>query len=527
MTFQGVIAEIPLGAEGLNGSKNHSLIPYTQLIKADGVSLTTGALSKEGGTTKYNSAAITGAPSIIGGHDWQAVLGTQRMIAVTSAGAILKDSGDGTFPVTLASGLTVSSVTPHFTDGGKETEAANRKLFICTEKNSVQVLSADGATTSAISSGNADWVGTAHPICGVIHEGRLWLFKGHRAYYSLTTDHEDFTSTGASSLAVYPGEGDKIVAAISFNGVIVVWKYPRGIYLINTADSDTTQWRVTRHTQVVGTLNPQSITQVDKDIIFLDATGNVHVLSATQEFGDVSASDLSEAAQMGEFIRTEFNQAQAMLARLSYYEHKSEVHIAIPSIGSTVNNRRMILDMRIPGRPRFRVSSRDTAVSLWIRRDGDDIPRLMYGDNAGFVREVDDDGLAHDSAGYTSEFQTAHTDFAWLDPILASKGKNGKFLELVMEPVGNWNITIDAVWDGEIKQTIQFNMGTTGASLGSFELGTDKLAGDSILNKRKRLLGGGRRLSLVGRNSGNGEGFSLSKFLVHFTVADERTDAPA
>jgi len=48
------------------------------------------------------------------------------------------------------------------------------------------------------------------------------------------------------------------------------------------------------------------------------------------------------------------------------------------------------------------------------------------------------------------------------------------------------------------------------------------LAGDQVLNKKRRITGGGRRISLQGRNSGDGQDFSVSKFYLHFRVSDER-----
>jgi hypothetical protein len=64
-------------------------------------------------------------------------------------------------------------------------------------------------------------------------------------------------------------------------------------------------------------------------------------------------------------------------------------------------------------------------------------------------------------------------------------------------------------------------MGVTGSDLGSFVLGTDVLAGTKILNKKRRLLGSGRRISIVGRNNGDSQDFSVAKFLIHFKAGNE------
>jgi hypothetical protein len=113
-------------------------------------------------------------------------------------------------------------------------------------------------------------------------------------------------------------------------------------------------------------------------------------------------------------------------------------------------------------------------------------------------------------------------DFSWVDPSLSTKRKIGQFLEVVVAPTGQWNLTVSILWDGTTVQTITFNMGVTGAALGSFILGTDKLAGDQILNRKRRIVGSGRRLSLAGSNSGAGEDFSVAQFMLHCLVGDER-----
>jgi hypothetical protein len=124
--------------------------------------------------------------------------------------------------------------------------------------------------------------------------------------------------------------------------------------------------------------------------------------------------------------------------------------------------------------------------------------------------------------GFQGIFQTPHDDFRWKDEVLASKRKIGQFLELVVEPKGNWNLDADVYWDDELENTYSFNMGSTGATLGSFVLDTDVLAGTSVLNTKRRITGSGKRFSLIGKNSGEGEDFSISKFLLYFALGDEK-----
>lgn len=524
MSYRGHIAELPIGQGGLNGTRNMALVRPDELILASNLTYESGSLRKEGGAEKYNSSAISGSPRVIGGCDWWPTDGVQRMVVLLSDGNLKKDSGAGTFGVTLASGLTVSDVLGVFVEGGSEAAGANRKLFCFTGKNAVQVLAADGATTAAIATPSADWSGSSQPLFGFVHEGRMWaggnLNRPHQIYYSMPTNHENMTGAGSGSLSIFPGEGERLIGGISYKGVAILWKHPRGIYLVDTTDPVVTNWRVERITQGVGAVSPLAIVQVDDDVLFLDATMNFQLLSGVQEFGDMASRNVSQPRHMGQHVRDHYNLGRQTAVCAMYYPAKREAHYAMSGSGATANNRRLVVDFNMP-EIRFRESDRDTCESMWLREDSEGIQRPMHGDNAGFVWHMDQETRSKDGVGYTGEFQSAHLDLGYLDPKLATLNKIGDFLECVVEPTGDWDLSVDIIWDGVVKQTLSFNMGTSGTALGSFTLGTDILGGEALVNRRKRIVGSGRRFSLKGRNSGAGQDFSVARFYLEFRAGEE------
>ena len=526
MAFSGQIAPLPLGARGLTGSKNLALIRPDQLIQANNITYEAGTLQKEGGRSKYNSSAISGAPSILAGWDWIPAGTTQRMIIVASNGNMYRDTGDGSFGTTLKTGLTVTGEVPVFVEGGKELAAQSRKLFCFTGKNAVQVLTADGTTTSDISTPPSDWSSTNQPTFGFIHEDRLWgggnANDPHRLYYSITTDHEDMTGSGSGSLPIYSGEGEKIVQAMSFKGLAIVWKYPRGVYVVDTTDPTVGNWKISRISQSIGGISPLGAVAVDDDVIYMDAHGELQILSATTAFGNLGTRSLSDIAQMDELARVEFNLSDLSHTRGIFYPAKRQAHFAVAGVGNTVNNRRLIVDFNNPELPRFALGTKDTCEALWLRKDNDGIPRPVCGGDDGFVYTMDEETRSDAGVGYEGLFQTPHLDFAFLDPRLGAVRKNGMFLELIMEPVGNFDLNVDIYWDDELSETITFNQGSTGAVLGAFVLGTSVLAGSNLVNKKKRVRGSGRRFSFAARNSAAGETFSIAAAYFHFLVGDER-----
>lgn len=524
MAYIGQVVEIPMQG-GLTGTKNQASIEPSQLIQALNVSFDTGAMAKEGGASKYNANPITGTPVVLGGCDWWPSDAVQRMVVVLADGTIKKDSGAGTFAVTLASGLTVTAIVPTFTEGGKEVAANDRKLFIFTGKNPVQVLAADGATTAAIATPPADWSAANQPVTGAIHEARLWaagnLNDPHRVYYSTTTSHEDFTGAGSGTISVFPGEGEKIVGIMSFKGLLLVWKYPKGVYYIDTTDPDVANWKTKVITRGTGGVSPLGQVIIDNDVLYLDAQGNFQLLSATQEFGNMAVNNLSQKYQINTFLRENTSLTRFPFTRAVYYGHKREAHFLFTVLGGSVNNRRMVVDFNAEV-PRFRFSDRDVNECIWMRQDTDSIQHPVIGDNLGSIWLLDQAHHNKDGLGYSGLFQTAQLDFSHVDLKLGIKRKNGQFLELVAEPIGNWNLAVEIQWDGITTQTVQFNMGSSGAAIGSFVLGIDALGNDTLINRKRRITGGGRRFSLVARNAGADEDFSISRFFLHFALGDER-----
>src|SRR3972149_3409053 len=98
MSYAGHIIELPVGSDGLTGTKNLSQAKPQQLLQATNLTYENGTLQKEGGTALYSAGAIisTGT-SILAGVDWNPSEGVQRQIIVAGAGGGLRATGRVTF----------------------------------------------------------------------------------------------------------------------------------------------------------------------------------------------------------------------------------------------------------------------------------------------------------------------------------------------------------------------------------------------------------------------------------------------
>ena len=527
MAYLGRIAPIFNGCDGMNGTANLTQVKYNEVIDAQNITFEYGPFQKEGGTLAYNATPITGNPAILAGFDWWPDLVTQRAIVYGSDGKLYRDTGAGTFGTTVATGLATSNIIPVFVSAGKEAAAVNRKLFLMNGHDAVKYIDGDGVVLTALTNAAADWTGTNWPTCGAVHVGHLWLAgnanQPHTLYYSTLTNHADFTGAGSGIFQVFPGEGRNIAAVASYKGLLIVWKFPRGVYIINTTDPNSANWTSTRVTDATGAASPNGWTLIDNDLIWMDAVGNIQQLSTTLNFGFLEGTNVSQGANFRNWIDTNLNLSQIQFVHAVYYPLKRRAMFAVAGAGSTVQNIRLVVDYMHLDKPRFRYSNMDITESLWMRLDSNLLARPASGDTNGTMWLRDQASKSLGAAGaYNSQVQIPHLDMSHVDPSLAPKRKNGQFLELVVEPTGQWNVNATIIWDGVVKQVIPFNLGITGATLGSFTLGTDKLAGLAVAASRRRIVGGGRRFSLILSNNQAGQDFSISSGYLSFIEGTEK-----
>lgn len=527
MAYRGLKITLPVALQGFHGSRNPSTLGPGNLSYAEGVDLDGNVVVKDGGAEKLNSSALGGGAEILSGFNWTPVSGVSADYVVLDTGDILKDTGAGTFATNMGTINAPSVHRPHFVTGGGESAGAARKLFIFSDSDQVQVASGNGAVVADISTPAADWTSGSFPIFGVQHAFRLWgagnASDPHRVYYSNPDDHEDFLGTGSGQLSVYPGEGDQIVAGLSFRGFLILFKYPSGIYIIDTTDPTPANWSVQRLNSAVGTSGPYGIVQISNDVIIFDPGGTFHLLSAVQDFGDINTSDISRLVQLSTFIRSDVNLSAVQKVMGAWYAAKSKAWFMLPSSGSTDNDLRIMIDFNDPQiGPRYFLSRRDVGTAIWMRPSDAGIKKPTLGDEEGFVWLMDQDARQKDGATYTMELHTAEEDMSFADPGLAGTTKNGQFLEIVADLVANTIVNVTPIWDGLESDPIAVSLGSTGVALGSFVLGTHALAATGIVTAREKLTGQGRRLKLEIENSTMGDEVRISEVRVEVGVADER-----
>lgn len=499
------IAPINLASRGLTGERDPSRLKTGDLIYANNLDFSAGNLvQKAGGSVKVNTTALSGSPSVITGTEWVPSPEIRRRVVVTNDGKIYKDDMSGTFSVVLKSDLTPTNLA-QIVSGGLEQAGNNRKLFIFTGNNPVQVLSGDANTTTNYANPPAEWTGANQPTFGFIFRNSLVAGghqnSPHRVYGSLASNHENMTDpNGTFSLSVYPGESQKLVAGISSISRGFLWKYPVGIYWINDAATAVAGWFVQPATLQFGAApTPHAVTQVDQGTVaFLTAAGDIVLMQETSgSLSGVEFVNLVKALNLRTFMRNNFNLSRLDRAQLHWYEDKKELHILLAALGYNVENRRLVIDFN-EERTRVYVIDKDVNESMWFEKDQTGIYRPVLGDNAGFVWLTDQTNRTVDGSTYQFRVQTAPTDFSDVDKNFMVK-KLFYRLHLEYEPTGNYDLAVDVIIDGKSIGTVNFNQGDSVAQL-PFVLPA-VLGGEDLRRRSKDIAGEGYYLSLILRES--------------------------
>lgn len=497
-------------------------MPLGGLINVRNLTLEDHTWRTGGGATRLGStlgATVTGLAAL----DFWPDTATQRTLVYGDDGALYKDNGAGGAWVTLASGLTTSGAIPMIYEAGAEAAGRNRKAIFPDRANSSRVLSGDGATAAAIASPAADWAGTNQPGFGVQHQSFNWMGGNanapHTIYRSTAADHEDFL-TSPYTLRIFPGEGERLSAGLSYKGVLLLWKYGRsgGVYAVDTSDANSANWRVIK-VGTAGAAGPLCVVAMEDDVAWVAPDGTWHLISATTATGSVRAEDIA-ARKLGAFHRENINLARLDRAQMVYYAHKQEVQLACSAIGATAKNRRLHLDLnrRTEVGERWVWWDRDRNEAMFLRkRDEIHIPAMV--DNVGQVWELDRTGRDAAGSGYTFEVFMADTDFGQVVPGWQGRYKNLRFIQLEYDGRTSSTVTVEVYGDGALLQTLSLALTASGPTLPvalPFTLGIEGLA----LTRRRRLTGRARRIAIRLSDATVSEDVSIARILLAMEVGE-------
>jgi hypothetical protein len=462
------LAPLLLDQRGITGEQGPPRIKTGDLSVAENV-LFFNLLTKDRGGDRLNATPLDGGSAIVAGSDWWPTPNVQRHIAATTSGKLFKDDGTGAYATLLKAGLTTGRRVG-LSQGGTEDVGRPRLLFFCNGRDVVQVLSGDGSTTSNITTPPADWTGANQPTSMFLFRGSNVGFGNdndpYRLYLSVVTDHQDFVSTGAVNVSVYPGEGERIAAAITAIGRGFVFKYPEGVYFIDDSASTSTGWFIQPITRAYGVPpTPYSVTQVDETTVaFINHTGSIIFMQETfATLTGVAFVDLFKALSFVNRAPELFNLSVLQQSMLVWWNEKKLLYVTYASAGQTTQDRCMIIDFN-GERTRVEVSRLTSYNSIWSEKDPTTLlPHPQAGGSDGYVRLLGKGDFLVDGIPVTAHITTMPTDFSDQNPEYSQR-KNFTYLYLEYIGTGCAPAIVFYTIDGKRYPAITFKLsGPVGA----------------------------------------------------------------
>jgi hypothetical protein len=525
-----IVANLPCGTGGLNSNFNTYRVPISSLVKATNIRFDNLAFTKAPGIGAVGPA-ISGADVCLGARTFDANAATSVGISAWDNGNIYKQSGTDFGSVNLgAFGATSEPVVMvPFSDLAESGSPIANKLMFFSKGTTPKQLIGTAATFTTLTNVSPDWAGADAPLGGCLHDFRMVAFGvdsyPHNIYFSTLTDLSDFTSSGAKAMSVYPGDGGKIVAGLSYLDTVLAIFKSNGIYLVDTEDLTLPVNPAFRVTNVLGAAGPNALTKVNGDIWFISDQGRIHSLTQLRGDIDPKQSDLTHQLQLTEYTRREIDLSRIKWATL-YFDHlRQEVIYSFTRKGSnTVNDTCIVI--RLPSEqnpPMVSLDSRGTFYNaLWSRTDVEGRNEVLCAGDGGQVLTFNDINKNVLGDPYTGTFSHPPTDFSFLDARFAMVEKHFKFLQLQILPTGSSStLSIDIFVDGTYRRTENVSLASdTAAVYGTSEYGTAVFAGSDYTPRQIEIDITGTKIQFVCYNSAEGQDFAVVDMNVVFTLAD-------
>lgn len=466
-------------------------------------SLTEGSTSVSPIRVGLNSSGTR----LIGTHDFHRNAGGGSKVrvafAVNSAGAFYSYNESGKRTTLTNAGTAVTSPTiANF-------ETINEKL----------IIGIDGTTNTPkkydpASSADVQDLGGTPPNFSILRQHLSRIFTNDksapdRLHYSSTANPEEWNGAGDSG-AIDIGIGDGDPSGITgiyptFKGELFIAKKTK-LYRVSGFTPET--FRVEQVSNGIGSVGNDSIAQVDQDDLLFASGRGFHSISATANFGDFSASFISNTIQSLFNDLVDLNRIRAR-----YIPDLNSVAFAVSSTGT--NNSELLFYNIV-----FKTWYRWPGIkpeSLMLRIEGD--RKRLYIGNA-------DNRILQTQTKAFTDFGNVGIPLGVKTGIIYPDGqlytiKAFKRLILLFRPKGSFTFTAKVKIDNFAEQVLTFSQGGEADLLGSsFVLGTSELGIDPVLAPNVKPIDGyGHGATLEIEQSGSGQDVEIYGFGFEFEDA--------
>lgn len=522
MSYRGMFVDIPLGLGGFDGNMNTYQIDPRNLAEAVNVSYRDDAIVKAPGFDAVDDTGVGASRVCFGGHDWRPTTALQYQVTAWDNGSVYRESGDDLDAATLGSGYSFTEPV-HFITGGHLSLGGDRLLYMYSRNQRPQQVAGSTATFSNLTADSPDW-SSNYPAAATYHDARVVAYgldnAPHTYYFSSLLDHGDFSlASGARVRSVFPGEGDEISSIISFGGTVMyVFKYPYGIYRIDTLNITSYAMPAERVRDDVGAAGPGAVLKVGADVYFVSGNGRLYSLASLNPDADTRDADLTATFNVDSYIDENFDKTRRKWVKLQYNELTKELFYFFTSLSSAneVNDRALVFNLESQTVRIAKYEQGEYFNAAWRYIDSSNEEALLVGGYGGKIFNINSPNKNVDGAAFTSTFEIPETDLRWVSPKLQGMNKRFDMIELTMVPSGAWDATLTFIVDGQDAITRTIDLSDSDAAFDVAVYDTGQYAGSKVIKKRIPINAWGETIACSITGSGLNEDFKFINARYYF-----------
>ena len=507
--YAGSTYQIPCNRGGLNHNQNTDLIrPEMFVSPSRNINLHEGGRRKRGGTAKVNGTAVSGAPTIMGGFDFQ-LAASSFQVFLGSDGGLYSNS-----TTTIKTGMSTANY-PSFA-------VFENELYVVDGDTTPQTWNGVAAGTSNITSPSGDWSGADQPFQVLVHgrgaSRRVFFLFSSTIYGSSLGDGKVVTGGTSVFFPIDTEDAVGLTGAAEFGNRLILFGRKRA-YIFDDEDASTANWGYAAAPWKGGAAHWRVIAQTPTDLIVMAEDGDIYSVVAAQEYGDYKQASITRPAFVDNYIRENVDLAYIQKFHAIYDPALRAVFFWVVRTGQTTVDTALVYFIDRPAEEAWAVHDNQNTASgykaacSFLTRTGAGTYTVYTGDYAGFIWKLNQATRSDDSNAYYGGFKTPNLPFD--NPRVRKHFRRGV---VVAKTQGDYDLQVNIWVDGESKDATTVSLSGTGGVLGSFILGVDAaadvLGGSEFLDRKFELGHYGRRLQLEFYNSGAGEDFFVSQVLI-------------
>lgn len=507
--------QIPCEQGGFTGKENLDTIePQQMLWPSRNINLNKGGREARGGTVHVDTVASSGKTEGRGIFDYTTSAGVQYIMRAWSDGEVWKNAS-----AAIATGLSTTNRI-HFEMGGGN-------LYMADGSGLPRIWTGGTGSATSVTGSASNWATNA-PMQMIRHGRgaieRMWAICKDGVYCAGSASGlTDFSDANATYIPIDTTDANGITGGVTYGDELFVHSRNK-FYAIDDSSPVISEWGYKEAAWEGGAAHWRVVVKCPIGLLAMAEDSDVYIVNSVPDYGNYKATSIMRPAYVDEWLKeyctlTSMSSFHAVhdpaLRAVKWFvlrDGYSEIQTCLVFFyDRDPKEAWMIHDGSTSG------SGYNASASCRVRKSAGTF-KIYTQDYDGMVWELENATKSDNGVGYYKGFTTPHLT-------IGNARQTKKFQRgwVTITPVGNYNLSIRPLVDGETQLDVQeINMGSNAGVLGSFVLGADILGGQELIDRSFEMGDMGKRVQLEVFNRSAGEDFFISTVMIDTKVLSSR-----